>query len=93
MHFASLRRSPWTPSSFWTPSTPSRLSGQMFEWTYGYYDDRSGSEKLTQLVLWQLEILDELADDVARLVAPQVEEDVVAEHALAPGADDENGYA
>ena len=22
-HFASLRRSPWTPSSSWTPSTPS----------------------------------------------------------------------
>jgi len=25
-----------------------RLSGQMFEWAYGYFDDRSGSEKLTQ---------------------------------------------
>jgi len=25
-----------------------RLSGQMFEWSYGYFDDRSGSEKLTQ---------------------------------------------
>jgi len=25
-----------------------RLFGQMVEWSYGYYDDRSGSEKLTQ---------------------------------------------
>ena len=25
-----------------------RLFGQMFEWSYGYFDDRSGSEKLTQ---------------------------------------------
>jgi len=25
-----------------------RLFGQMFEWPYGYFDDRSGSEKLTQ---------------------------------------------
>ena len=24
-----------------------RLVGQMFEWSYGYSDDRSGSEKLT----------------------------------------------
>jgi hypothetical protein len=24
-----------------------RLCGQMFEWSYGYFDDRSGSEKLT----------------------------------------------
>ena len=48
MHFASLRGPPWTPSSSWTPSTPSRLFGQMVEWSYGYFDDRSGSEKLTQ---------------------------------------------
>jgi hypothetical protein len=25
-----------------------RLSGQVLEWAYGYFDDRSGSEKLTQ---------------------------------------------
>jgi len=25
-----------------------RLFGQMFEWSYGDFDDRSGSEKLTQ---------------------------------------------
>jgi len=25
-----------------------RLFGQMVEWSYGYFDDRSGSEKLTQ---------------------------------------------
>ena len=25
-----------------------RLFGQMVEWSYGYLDDRSGSEKLTQ---------------------------------------------
>ena len=54
MHFASLRGPPWTPSSSWTPSTPSRLSGQMFEWSYGYFDDRSGSEKLTAVVLADL---------------------------------------
>jgi len=23
-------------------------AGQMLEWSYGYFDDRSGSEKLTQ---------------------------------------------
>jgi hypothetical protein len=27
---------------------PMRLFGQMFEWSYGYFDDRSGSEKLTE---------------------------------------------
>jgi len=27
VHFASLGRSPWTPSSSWTPSTPSRSDG------------------------------------------------------------------
>ena len=27
---------------------PIRLFGQMVEWSYGYFDDRSGSEKLTQ---------------------------------------------
>src|SRR6185503_5537576 len=51
MHFASIRGPPWTPSSSWTPSTLSRLSGQTFEWSYGYFDDRSGSEKLTTFVL------------------------------------------
>ena len=25
-----------------------RLFGQMFEWAHGYFDDRSGNEKLTQ---------------------------------------------
>ena len=25
-----------------------RLFGQMVEWSYGYFDDRSSSEKLTQ---------------------------------------------
>jgi hypothetical protein len=25
-----------------------RLFGQTVEWSYGYFDDRSGSEKLTQ---------------------------------------------
>jgi len=25
-----------------------RLFGQMVEWSYGYFDDRSGSERLTQ---------------------------------------------
>jgi len=24
------------------------LSGQMLEWSHGYFDDRSGSKKLTQ---------------------------------------------
>jgi hypothetical protein len=28
--------------------TPMRLFGQMVEWSYGYFDDRSGSEKLPQ---------------------------------------------
>jgi len=27
---------------------PICLFGQMVEWSYGYFDDRSGSEKLTQ---------------------------------------------
>jgi hypothetical protein len=25
-----------------------RLFGQMFEWAHGHFDDRSGSEKLTE---------------------------------------------
>jgi hypothetical protein len=25
-----------------------RLFGQMFEWAYGYFEDRSGNEKVTQ---------------------------------------------
>jgi hypothetical protein len=31
-----------------SPETPICLFGQMVEWSDGYFDDRSGSEKLTE---------------------------------------------
>src|SRR6266516_6031834 len=46
VHFASLRRSPWTPSSSWTPSTPSRSGIFLGLWLLRM--QRSGSEDLTQ---------------------------------------------
>jgi hypothetical protein len=42
----SEKKAEWSPH--WPAETRIRLFGQMFEWSYRYLGDRSGSEKLTQ---------------------------------------------